>query len=88
MNQMKISELKLTLVKPSESLVGFASCIINESLYIGSMGVHKRLLGGVRIVYPRYVVKGRKFNYYHPINNELSKLIESELVTKYSELSN
>jgi stage V sporulation protein G len=48
--EMTISEVNITPVKPIDGLVAFASCVIDSQLYVGSIGVHKLLDGsGYRI---------------------------------------
>lgn len=46
---MLISEVNIVPVKPNNGLVAFASVVLDESLYLGSIGVHSRLDGSYRI---------------------------------------
>ncbi len=85
---MDVSEVNITPVKASGSLVAFASCVINGSLYVGSIGLHSLLDGsGFRIVYPAKKVGQRQMNVYHPITKEAGQAIEKAIVGKMNELS-
>lgn len=84
---MKISEIQITPVKPSDGLVAFASCVIDSQLYVGSLGVHQLLNGnGYRITYPTKKIGSRQLNYYHPVTKQAGQLIEQAIVAKCVEL--
>lgn len=84
---MDVSEVNITPVKTSGSLVAFASCVINGSLYLGSIGLHSLLDGsGYRIVYPTKKVGNRQMHICHPITKEAGKAIEKAIVGKMNEL--
>jgi DNA-binding cell septation regulator SpoVG len=84
---MTVSEINITPVKPADGLIAFASCVIDEQLYIGSIGIH-RLLDGTdyRITYPTKKIGSRQLNYFHPVTKEAGKLIEQAIVAKCTEL--
>ena len=49
---MKISEINIQLIKPVNGLVAFASVVLDDKIYLGSIGVHSRLDGtGYRHTY-------------------------------------
>ncbi len=80
---MKVSEVNIIPVKAVDGLVAFASCVIGECLYIGSMGVHKRLDGtGYRVTYPTKTIGGRQLNYFHPVTKEAGRVIERAIQEK------
>lgn len=80
---MKITEIQIIPIKASNGLVAFASIVFNDCLYLGSIGIHKRLNSdGYRLTYPTKKVGDKDINLYHPINRELSKLIENEIISK------
>lgn len=84
---MTVSEVNITPVKTSGSLVAFASCVINGSLYLGSIGLHSLLDGsGYRIVYPTKKVGNRHMHICHPITKEAGQAIEKAIVGKMNEL--
>lgn len=78
-----ISEVNIEFVKPANGLIGFASLVINESLYISSIAIHKKLNeDNYRLTYPS---KG-KFAIFHPINRNTSDLIEKAVFSKLKEV--
>ncbi len=84
---MKISEVQIIPVKPTNGLVGFASCVVDKSLYIGSLGIHQLIDGsGYRITYPTKLLGSRQLNYYYPISKEAGKLIEQTITKKCQEI--
>lgn len=86
---MKVSEVQITPIKPNDGIVAFASCVVDEQLYLGSLGVHKKLDGtGYRITYPTKKIGTRQLNYYHPLTKEVGNAIEQAVITKCNELFN
>ncbi len=80
---MKISEVSIELVKPKDGLIGFASMVVDDGLYIGSIGIMKRINSeGYRLVYPNKKVADKAFNYFYPINTMTGSFIESEVMKK------
>jgi len=83
MKTMRITEIQIIPIKPREGLVAFASVVVENSLYLGSLGVHTRLDGsGYRITYPTKKIGNRNINIYHPINKETSKEIEEAIISE------
>lgn len=84
---MDVSEVNITPVKTSGSLVAFASCVIDGSLYLGSIGLHSLLDGtGYRIVYPTKKVGNRQMHICHPITKQSGQAIEKAIVEKMNKL--
>jgi len=83
---MNISEIQITPIKPMNGLVAFASCIINNNIYLGSIGILTRLDGGYRLTYPTKNTSNKQINIYHPINLETGKILEEKIVNKYKEV--
>jgi stage V sporulation protein G len=79
---VKISEVNIVPVKPTGGLVAFASCVINESLYLGSFAIHTRLDGSHRLVYPRK----HNLNIYYPIRYQLGDALEKAITEEYRRL--
>lgn len=68
-------------IKPNNGLVAFASVIVADSLYLGSIGVYTRLDGnGYRITYPTKKIGAKDMNIYHPISKELGIAIERAVI--------
>lgn len=85
-NKIKISEIEITPVKPQNGLVAFASCVIDEKLYLSSIAILTRLEGGFRLTYPTKKIGEHSLNIYHPINKGTGKAIETAIINKYNEL--
>ncbi len=78
---MKITEIQIIPIKPKEGLVAFASIVVENNLYLGSLGVYTRIDGsGYRITYPTKKIGEKNINIYHPINKETSKAIEEAII--------
>lgn len=83
---MKISEVNITPIKPQDGLIAFASVVVNESLYLGSIAVYTRPDGSYRLLYPTKKLGERLINLFHPINNKTSKQIEIAIFKKCEEV--
>jgi len=80
---MKITEIQIIPIKPREGLVAFASIVVENSFYLGSLGVYTRIDGsGYRITYPTKKIGNKNINIYHPINRETSKAIEEAIISE------
>ena len=87
MKIMTITEVQITPIKPKDGLVAFASVVVENSLYLGFLGVYTRLDGtGYRITYPTKKVGENSLNIYHPINKETNKAIEEAIIIKVKEI--
>lgn len=76
-----ISDIRIVLIEPERGLIAFASCVIDQQFYIGSIGIHKKLnKDEYRLTYAQ---KNGK-TIAHPITQELSRLIEQAI---FSELN-
>ena len=84
----QISEIQILPIKPQNGLVAFASFVLNNSLYLGSVAIMTRPQGGYRLLYPTKKVGVRSLNIYHPINREFAELIEKEVIMKFEEVMN
>lgn len=84
---MKITEIQITPIKANNGLIAIGSIIFDNSLYLGSIGVHKkRYAEGYRITYPTKQIGNKDVNIYHPINRETSKIIEDAIIKKVEEI--
>ena len=44
---MRVSEIQIIPIKPQNGLIAFASLVLNENLYLGSIGIMTRPKGGL-----------------------------------------
>ena len=85
---MNIQEINIRLIKSRNGLIGFASCVINDSWFIGNLAVYKRFrVDGYRIVYPQHKLpNGHAVDLFHPISKEAGAAIESAISKKLDTL--
>jgi len=84
---MKVSEANIQFIKPNDGLVGFASVVVNDSIYLSSIGIHSRLDGnGFRITYPTKKSGNKNWHVFHPISREAGRLIETAILNKIDEV--
>ena len=89
MNELKISEIQIVPIKPTNGLVAFASCVINQSLYVGSIAIFSSPSNssGFRLVYPsKVLVNGKEINCVHPINREAGENLSTAIIGKFKEI--
>lgn len=90
MDNLKISEIQIIPVKPKDGLIAFASCVINNALYIGNIAVYTSLSiqAGFRLVYPvKILPNGKEIHCVHPINKEAGELISKAIIKKFKEIA-
>ena len=89
-NETKISEVIIIPIKPRPNgLIALASCVIDNKIYVGSLGIYTKLKGGYRITYPtKKSGKQEKstINLFHPIDKQCGDAIEKAVIAKYEEL--
>ncbi len=84
---MQISEVQISVIKPRDGLIAFASLVVDNKFYLGSIGVHQKLDGsGFRITYPTKSNGNRNLNIFHPINAETAKAIEQAIFQKLKDV--
>lgn len=84
---MTISEVNIQLIKPVNGLVAFASVVLNDQIYLSSIGVHQKLDGsGFRLTYPTKKTGNRSFHIFHPIEKAISHQIEQAISEKLNSL--
>ena len=85
--KQRLTEIEIVPIKAKEGLVGFASLILDNEFYFGSIGIHTKLDGsGFRLTYPTKLVGIKQLNIYHPISKEASRMIEEAVITKFKEV--
>lgn len=85
---IEISDVKFNEANLEKGLIGFASCIINNAIYLGNIGVFTRLdKKGYRLVFPiRKSGKGMKFKICFPINNETYVVLLNAITKEVNKL--
>ena len=86
---MTISEVNISLIKPRDGLIGFASLVVNDALYLGSIGIQQKLDGsGYRLTYPTKKSGAHNMDIFHPIDRATGKAIEAAILNKLNEVMN
>lgn len=81
---ISINNIRVFPSIPKNGIVGYASAIINEWMYIGSIAIHeKKDKSGFRLTYPTRKMPWGNLNVYHPITTECSKIIEEAIIFAY-----
>lgn len=76
---MEITEVEVVFVKPHNGLIAFASCVVDNSIYLSNIAIHKKLnTDGYRLTYPN---KG-SYTIFYPIHKAASHAIEAEIFKK------
>lgn len=83
---MKISEIQIIPIKPQNGLVAFVSFVLDNNLYLGSIGILTRPEGSYRLLYPTKKVGMRNINIYHPISKSFAQSIEKEVISKFEDV--
>jgi len=84
----RLTEIQIIPIKPQNGLVALASFVLDNNLYLGSIGIFTRPQGGYRLTYPTKKVGDRNINIFHPINKQFASQIESEIINKFEKVMN
>jgi DNA-binding cell septation regulator SpoVG len=85
-----IDELQVVPVKPQNGLIAFASCVWDNSLYLGNIGVYTSPSreDGYRLTYPHITLpNGKKINAFYPISKQAGNSIQEAIIKKYEEVT-
>jgi len=87
---LEISEINIIPVKPKEGLLGFASCVLNQSLYLGGIAIRTDLSNkGYRLVFPtKKFSNGKEISLFHPINRQFGKFIADKILCEWEKVTN
>jgi SpoVG len=77
---MKIKKVEVVPVKPNNGLIGFAHLLFEEGLYLGSIGIFRKLDGGgFRLTYPNRKVGDKEITIFHPTTQDCSRNFEEHI---------
>jgi stage V sporulation protein G len=85
---LRISEINIALVKPKDGLIGFASLVVNDAVFLGGIGIYQKLNGGHRLTYPTRKAGAQNFDIFHPISRDAAQAIETAIFLKLSDVMN
>lgn len=70
-----ISEISIVPIKPKFGHIAFASFVLLECFFVGSVAVYRRPYGGIRLVFPRK----KNIDLCHPIRQDLYEILEKAI---------
>ena len=81
---MQITKVQVRKIVPKDGLVGFASFVIEDSLYVGNIGVFSRLnKDNFRLIFPEKKVNDKKIPIFYPLTTklyfELEDMVNNEI---------
>jgi DNA-binding cell septation regulator SpoVG len=81
---LKVTEVHIHFIPQNQGLFALARIVLNDALVIDGIGVHQKRHGdGFRLTYPnRRLNNGEVVTIAHPIQQELSKAIETAVFQK------
>jgi len=82
---MQITRIEIRKVAPEKGLAGFASCIIDDWLYIGNIAIFTRLNqeGKIRLVFPEKKIKNKKIRLFHPLSSKEYFILEDAIKQQF-----
>jgi DNA-binding cell septation regulator SpoVG len=83
---MKISEIQIIPIKPQNGLMAFASFVLNDCLYLGSIGIMTRPQGGYRLTYPTRKTASNDLNIFFPINRQFAQEVENQIIKHFEDV--
>lgn len=86
---LKVDEIQIIPIKPQNGLVAFASAVINQQFYVGSIAIYTSPSSkdGFRLVFPnKKLASGQVVECFYPINKEAGERVSSVIIKKYVEL--
>lgn len=83
---MVVSEVNISPVKPDRGLIGFASVVIDNNIYLTSIAIYTKLDGSYRLLYPTKNIGNRSLGLFYPINRQSSKAIEQAVFKRCNEV--
>ena len=82
----QITEIQFVPVKPQNGLVAFVSFVLDNSLYLSSVGIVTRPEGGYRLLYPTKKSINKDFAIFHPISIEFGMYLEKIILNEYEKV--
>src|SRR5438874_12769826 len=80
---MQVTEVEIVFVKPKDGMIGFASLVVDNQLYLSGIAIHRKLVdSGYRLTYPTRKVGEAQFSLFHPIRKPIGLAIERAIFDK------
>jgi len=83
----KVTEIQIIPIKPYNGLIAFANFVLDNKIYLSSIGIHSKLnQEGYRLTYPTKKIGDNHIQLFHPINKETSQIIEKEVINQFKKV--
>jgi len=88
LRELSISEVKIRLVDAGDDgLVGWASCVVNGSLYLNNIAIRRTLDGAVILTYPcKKSKRDQKYFFFNPINRQAKEAMDAAILGSIGKL--
>lgn len=74
---MIVNSVNIKFIKPCNGLIGFATIVVDNNLYLSSIAIFERMDGTYRLQYPtKKISDGREVHIFAPINQITNKILE------------
>jgi len=84
---MDITKVQIKKINPKDGLIGFASFVIEDSLFVGNIGVFSRLnKDSFRLIFPEKKVNDKKIPIFYPLTTDFYYTLEDMVNKKIKEL--
>jgi len=87
MEKEEITNISFTAIRPSGSLIGFASFVYNDDFYLGDIGVHLKTNGEISLAFPTKKIGETKIGIFHPVNSRTEEVIKEAVEEKVKKLN-
>lgn len=87
---MEVTEVKITRVKPSNGLIGFAAVVLDNGIRLCSIAIHKKKYSSkeYRLTYPCKESGNFTFKVFYPICATLGRKIEESIFNELKKVTN
>lgn len=79
---MRVTSIRIDHTRQN-SLVGFATIVIDDLYLVSSLAIHRTTAGGFRIVYPSKRIGTRQLKTFLPLNHYTRQAIETAIIEFY-----
>jgi DNA-binding cell septation regulator SpoVG len=86
-NPLDVSTIHIRLANGKDGLIGWASCIVNDAIYLNNIAIRRVLDGRTILTYPSKKTKNDlKYYFFNPINREAKAALENAILAKFQEM--
>lgn len=86
---MEITDVQIIKIEGKGQLLAYANVVLNDSLVMKGIKIIDGAKGKFIVMPSQSLIRKKeikRFEYYHPINNEMRLLLTNAILDKYSEL--